>query len=77
MILKVSYNACLILHNARTYQKKDIERITNAFGYTYKFLSTYSYMLNQVKNSFSKIKNSNALSLRNRDDCVLTDLIMQ
>lgn len=70
-------NACLILDNARIHRKNDIERITNEFGYTYKFLSPYSYMLNPIENSFSKIKNGVRSSLRNSNDHALADLIME
>ena len=49
-------SACIILDNARVHRRIDIERITEEFGFSYKFLSPYSYMLNPIENAFSKIK---------------------
>ncbi|KAF7684921.1 hypothetical protein CDIK_4330, partial [Cucumispora dikerogammari] len=48
---------CIILDNARIHREAEILRITNSYGYSYKFLSPYSYMLNPIENAFSKIKN--------------------
>ena len=49
--------ACLILDNSRLQKRTEIERITSEFNFEYKFLSTFSYMLNPIGNEFSKIKN--------------------
>jgi len=69
-------NACLILDNARIHRKNDIQRITTQYGFTFKFLSPYSYMLNPIENSFSKIKNCLRSKLRQGATGTLSELIM-
>jgi len=46
----------IILDNARVHSPSDLQKIASQFGFTVKFLSPYSYMLNPIENSFSKIK---------------------
>jgi transposase len=47
---------CIIMDNAKIHRKKDLESITIEFGFCFKFLSPYSYMVNPIENAFSKIK---------------------
>lgn len=70
-------NACLILDNARIHRKNDMETITQEFGYSFKFLSPYSYMLNPIENAFSKIKNCVRSRLRMGFEGDLSSLILQ
>ena len=56
--------ACIILDNSKVHKIEEVRRITRDFGYSFKFLSPYSYMLNPIENSFSKIKNSIRSRLR-------------
>ncbi|KAF7670510.1 hypothetical protein TCON_2842, partial [Astathelohania contejeani] len=58
---------CIILDNARIHKEEHIARITLSYGYYYKFLSPYSYMLNPIENAFSKIKNSVRAQLTSGD----------
>ncbi|KAF7690775.1 hypothetical protein CDIK_2644 [Cucumispora dikerogammari] len=68
-------NVCLIMDNARIHKTSEIARITSEYGYTYKFLSSYSYMLNPIENSFSKIKASVRSRLVLGEGGSLADLI--
>ena len=70
-------NACLILDNARVHRREDLDSITVEYGYTFKFLSPYSYMLNPIENGFSKIKNGVRSKLRLRETWNLCDLLME
>ncbi|KAF7699536.1 hypothetical protein CDIK_1206 [Cucumispora dikerogammari] len=47
---------CLIFDNARIHKEAEISRTTQLYGYSFQFLSRYSYMLNHIENAFSKIK---------------------
>ncbi|KAF7685246.1 hypothetical protein CDIK_4005, partial [Cucumispora dikerogammari] len=76
--LKHSLNkegVCLILDNARIHKEAEILRIANSYGYTHKFLSPYSYMLNPIENAFSKIKLSVRSQLSIGDRASLSELI--
>ncbi|KAF7674343.1 hypothetical protein CDIK_4534, partial [Cucumispora dikerogammari] len=68
-------NACFILDNARIHKSDEISRITTEYGFSFKFLSSYSYMLNPIENSFSKIKNSVKARLAAGEGGTLVELI--
>jgi len=70
-------NACLILDNARIHRREDILRITSEFNCEFHYLSPYSYMLNPIENSFSKIKNGMRSRLRTGESGSLPDLILE
>lgn len=70
------HSGCIIMDNARVHRKEDIENITTQFGFTYKFLAPYSYMLNPIENGFSKIKNGVRSRLRLEQGGLLSDLVM-
>ena len=70
-------NACLILDNARIHRLYDIQRTTAEFGYEYKFLSPYSYMLNPIENAFSKIKLEIRARLHIGETRSLSDLMLE
>jgi transposase len=74
--IKKFQKACLILDNARIHKRNDIERITARYGFDFKFLSPYSYMLNPCENAFSKIKNGVRSKLRQGATGSLSELIM-
>ncbi|KAI5150378.1 hypothetical protein ENBRE01_1459 [Enteropsectra breve] len=67
-------DACLILDNARIHRHADIQRITTEFGYEFKFLSPYSYMLNPIECAFSKIKNRLSSKLRSGAQGMLAEV---
>lgn len=69
-------NAFIILDNARVHKRDDIDRITLEFGYKFKFLSPYSYMLNPMENAFSKLKNSVRSRLRSSATGSLATIIL-
>jgi len=69
-------NVCIILDNARIHRKKDMEEITSEFGFQFKFLAPYSYMLNPIETSFSKIKNAVKSMLRNKSNGSLSEFIL-
>lgn len=69
-------NACLILDNARIHRRADIMRITGQYGYEFKILSPYSYMLNPIENAFSQIKNSIRSRLRAEVSGNLSELLL-
>lgn len=68
----------LILDNARIHRKNYLNAICNEYGFQLKFLSPYSYMLNPIENSFSKIKiyARNALS-NNLQNLTLKEIIVE
>ena len=74
--VKMIPNACIILDNARIHRCSELERITSEFGFTFAFLSPYSYMLNPIENAFSKIKNCVRSQLRTGTNGLLADLIL-
>ena len=69
--------ACLILDNARKHKLNDMTEIVTEYGYSFKFLSPYSYMLNPIENSFSKIKNDIRLKIRIEEGGQLSELIQR
>ncbi|KAI5153030.1 hypothetical protein ENBRE01_3094 [Enteropsectra breve] len=69
-------DSCLILDNARIHRRADIQRITTEFGYEFKFLSPYSYMLNPIECAFSKIKNGIRSKLRSGVQGILSEMML-
>ncbi|KAF7685561.1 hypothetical protein CDIK_3690 [Cucumispora dikerogammari] len=69
--------ACLILDNARIYKLSDVAEIVTEYGYSFKFLSPYSYMLNPIEKSFSKIKNNIRSRIRMGEGGQLSELIQR
>jgi hypothetical protein len=54
-----------------------MQRITSFFGYEFKFLPPYSYMLNPVENVFSKIKLAIRSRLRSNKVGLLSDMMLE
>lgn len=69
-------STCLILDNARIHRREDIHRITSEYGFDFKFLSPYSYMLQPIENAFSKIKNGVRSKLREGATGTLSEIII-
>ncbi|KAF7685672.1 hypothetical protein CDIK_3578 [Cucumispora dikerogammari] len=69
--------ACLILDNARIYKLNDVAEIDTEYGYSFKFLSLYSYILNPIENSFSEIKNDIRSRIRMGESVHLCELIQR
>lgn len=69
-------NACIILDNARIHKSEDIRRITEQFSFNFHFLSPYSYMLNPIENSFSKLKSCMRARLRTGATGSLSEMII-
>ena len=70
-------SGCIILDNARVHKREELLRVTSEFGYDFKFLSPYSYMLNPIENCFSKIKNGVRSKLRQGANGNLSDIILK
>ncbi|KAF7684930.1 hypothetical protein CDIK_4321 [Cucumispora dikerogammari] len=68
-------NACFMLDNARIHKSDKVSRITTGYGFSFKFLFPYSYMLNLIENSFSKIKNGVKASLATEEGRALMEII--
>ncbi|KAF7685104.1 hypothetical protein CDIK_4146 [Cucumispora dikerogammari] len=54
-VLKLE-NVWLLLDNAKIHRRSSIAEICGRYGFSFNFLSPYSYMLNPIENCFSKIK---------------------
>ena len=67
--------AFLIFDNARIHKYENIERILSTYNFHFKFLSPYSYMLNPIENSFSKLKNCVRSQLRLGNNETLSNII--
>jgi transposase len=68
---------CLIMDNNKVHRRQDLEKVTEKFGFEYKCLSPYSYMLNPIKSAFSKIKKGVRVSLRNNVGGLLSEIVTQ
>ncbi|KAF7699609.1 hypothetical protein CDIK_1134 [Cucumispora dikerogammari] len=68
---------CIILDNARIHRRITISEITAGYGFSFHFLSPYSYMLNPIETAFSKIKNAIRSKIRLGSQGTLAELIYE